>query len=119
MAKKRIYISGGITGLPLQDVEKCFNYAELILNTKGWCAVNPMKLNLPKSQKKTWENFMINDLKALIPCHAIYMLRDWQKSNGARIEHAFAIAMNKTVYYHSDVPTVEHLLFLEREVSNG
>lgn len=114
---KSIYISGGITGRLIEDVEKNFRYAELILHQKGWNVVNP--LNIDHQENSTWATYMLTDLAALIPCDAIYMLQDWNKSHGARIEHAFAIAMGKMIYYSASVPTVEHLEFLEGGKDNG
>lgn len=109
---KSIYISGKITGLPETEAFHNFLFAEAMLASNGWACVNPMKIGFG-AMEKSWANFMIADLKALIPCNAIYMLSNWHESQGARIEHAFAIAMAKEVYYQSRI-----INFLE-EVSNG
>lgn len=107
---KTIYISGKITGLPEQQARDNFAYAEQLLRREGWEVINPFDIDL-KEKEKTWANFMLADIEALIPCDAIFMLKDWMDSNGAYIEHAFARAMEKEIYYQSS------LMF--EEVSNG
>lgn len=108
---KSIYISGKITGLPEDQVRNNFSSAEFVLSQQGWNVINPLWIDL-NGQEKTWANFMIEDLKALIPCDAIFMLSNWMESSGAKIEHSFAIAMGKEVYYQSTLIQAE-------EVTNG
>jgi hypothetical protein len=42
---------------------------------------------------------MLEDLRVLSQCQGIYMLEDWVKSPGAKIEHDFAIRMGITIWY--------------------
>jgi hypothetical protein len=98
MKKSKIYISGKITGLDLQEAENLFNEAETMLLKREYCeVVNPMKLDHSKHDQ-TWESFMMVDLKALIDCDGIYMLENWESSKGARIEHQLAEQLGLKFY---------------------
>jgi hypothetical protein len=94
----KIYISGQITGLDYADAYQRFEQAEKQLKDENWDEiVNPMKLN--HEHDKTWENYMLVDIKALFECDAIYMLNNWCNSKGARIERSIAIEMGLEIIY--------------------
>ena len=42
---------------------------------------------------------MKRDLNALLSCDLIYMLRGWEKSEGAKIEHRLATMLSMTILY--------------------
>lgn len=92
----RIYISGQITGLKLEDARALFERAEILLQERGYIPVNPMKLN-PHTDGKTWKEYMLDDLNALFDCEAIYLLDNWQGSKGARIEYQVAKEMDMVI----------------------
>lgn len=85
--KKRIYISGKISGMEEKAFE-LFEEAEMLLHTYGYEVINPMKL--PHNHDKQWHSYMREDIKALCECDAIYMLRNWKDSRGAQIEFELA-----------------------------
>ena len=84
----KIYISGKITGLPLETAKSKFYEAEKNLISQGHIVVNPM--SLPHNHSQTWLEYMKEDIKALLDCDAIYMLKGWQESKGACIEFNLA-----------------------------
>lgn len=92
------YISGKITGNP--DYKKNFAAAEKQLIASG-CReseiFNPARVTLPLSA--TWKDYMRHDLKILLECNEVYMLRDWQDSEGARLEHFIAKKLGYQVTY--------------------
>lgn len=94
---KKIYISGPISGLPLETVYNNFTNAEVQLLEQGYEVVNPLNNGLPSNA--TWEEHMRADLKLLLDCDAIYMLEGWEKSRGARIEYALAIDLKMDIQY--------------------
>lgn len=81
---EKCYISGMITGLDIIEAKKTFEQAEKFVKTIGYKPINPMKL--PHNHDKKWESFMKKDITALIDCQAIYMIENWQKSKGAKLE---------------------------------
>jgi hypothetical protein len=94
----RIYISGQISGLEYADAFERFEQAENKFKDDNWDEiVNPMKLN--HEHDKSWENYMLVDIKALFECDAIYMLNNWGNSKGARIERSIAIEMDIIIIY--------------------
>lgn len=93
----KIYISGKITGLEFCQAMKNFDDAAQIIALHGLKPINPMKL--PQDHDKSWKSYMKEDLKALKGCIAIFMLKDWEDSRGARIEHWFALRYGYFVYY--------------------
>ncbi|MCP3682106.1 MAG: DUF4406 domain-containing protein [bacterium] len=99
--QKRIYLSGKITGLRYEDAKVLFEQAEKELIKKEWTQasiVNPMKIQFC-IDCKSWEQIMVEDIKHLLFCDSIYMLRNWGSSRGARIEYAIAKEMKKTIIF--------------------
>jgi hypothetical protein len=93
----KVYISGKITGLCLEQARSNFADAELQLLCQGYEPVNPM--TLPHNHAGEWEDYMALDIAELTKCDAIYMLPDWQESNGARLELKIAKHLNKQIIY--------------------
>ena len=96
----RIYISGKISGLDIKVAEGLFEQMENLLQQKGFIPVNPMKL-VPYDPALTWEDYMVEDIRAIFACQAIVMLDNWHLSRGAKIEHAIAQQIGLEIYYPS------------------
>lgn len=84
----KVYISGPISGHPYEDAEKNFNDAELRLQENGFEVVNPLNNGL--SANHTWCEHMKADIKLLMECDTIYLLKGYQDSKGAMIEYDLA-----------------------------
>ena len=93
----KVYISGKISGLEYSDVEKKFNDAQKLLESKGFEVVNPLNNGL--SKEHPWERHIVRDIEMLLPCEAVYMLDNWDASVGAGIEYDIATRMNKNVFF--------------------
>lgn len=91
----KIYISGRITGNKNYISE--FNEAEGFLKLSRFEVVNPIKENRYE-ENKTWKDYMIQDIKLLLSCDAIYMLSGWRRSKGARLEHYIAKKLGLKIY---------------------
>ena len=85
----KVYISGSITKDP--DYREHFRAAEEKLRGMGMKVFNPAKFDADPD--KTWEDYMRADIAELMRCRAIYMLKGWKKSRGARIEYKLARAL--------------------------
>lgn len=90
----RLYISGGITGIP--DFEAAFAAAEAQLRAVGHEPLNPAALQ-PAVEERAWVDYMRADLKLLVDCDAIALLPGWERSKGARLEVEVATALGMPV----------------------
>ena len=92
----RIYISGKITDN--NNYIEQFEEAEKWLTEQGYDVINPSKLALYYTHLY-YADFIEIDLALLKLCDAIFMLANWQDSNGAKTELAVAKSLGKTVKY--------------------
>lgn len=89
-----IFLSGKMTGLP--DFGRvAFREAEQQLRSAGWEVLNPAVLPTGISREKC----LPITLAMLDAADAIYMLRGWEDSAGARIELDYAKYQGKHIIY--------------------
>jgi len=86
----KVYISGKISGIE-REARKEFAKAELLLALNGYEPINPF--NLDHDHDNSWEEYMKVDIEAMLKCQAICMLKGWQESEGAKIEHTLASSL--------------------------
>lgn len=84
----KIYIAGKISGLHYAEVEAKFNQAKQHLRNWGYEPISPLDNDCASS---CWAEQMMACLPLLLSCGGIYLLSDWEQSDGARIEHTFAL----------------------------
>lgn len=96
---KRIFISGKISGEPVIDTVRRFQSVEFDMKiSEPTEFINP--LELPGIHFGiSYEEAMNICLTALETCDTIYMLRDWQESKGARMEHERAKELGLKIMY--------------------
>lgn len=90
-----IYISGKITGT--DDYMERFAAVEKRLKVDGHRVINPVKICSHIQPGSTWEKYMRTCIRALTRADAIYLLRDWRKSPGAKLEYQIALALGMNV----------------------
>lgn len=73
-----------------------FINATYYLTNLGHEAINPQALE--HRHGGTWKEFMRVDLKALVDCDAIYLLKGWHISKGARLERYIAYLLDIKVF---------------------
>lgn len=127
--KLKIYVSGPMTGYKDYNYPK-FERIAAELRAKGYDVVNPSSevkpmLNNGKeitidklhkmmdngqiSEKEAWRCFLRGDIVALlVECNAIYMLKNWKKSKGARMERTNAKRMDFE-YFEEGYPEIDLL----------
>ena len=110
--KLKIYIAGPMRGLPDSNSPAFYDAEKFLLNKKVWEPINPARLDL-ETQLTTEElvttfdadeatflkEAMKKDLEELFECDYVYMLQGWEKSYGARVEHALAVYLGLGVMY--------------------
>ncbi len=105
---KVVYVAGPYRSTCEWQLEEFLRHAEdesLKLWKKGWAVICPHKntahfggaLNIPNS---VW---LDGDLEILKRCDAIYMLKGWEGSEGAKGELSLAENINIPVYYEGEV----------------
>jgi len=118
---KRIYIAGKMTGevetpdLMQKCIEKFNNYG-MSLSFGRWSQPqNLLSRNADSTIAFThgffinwsliseggadWLTYMRNDIKTLMLCDEIHMLKDWESSKGAKIEHDLAKSLGIKIVY--------------------
>lgn len=103
MKKKRVYISGKMTGLPKWLWVARFKSAEMKLMEMGMQPINPARMQLPEEWEIDHDTYIMMDLELLNTCDAIYMLANWKTSTGARIERDWAIRKHKEIMYEEEI----------------
>lgn len=94
----KVYISGMVTSLPIEEARENFSQAQETLEKYGFEVVNPLNNGL--SPDDPWLAHMKVDIKLLMDCDAIYMLNNWEDSRGAKIEHDLAVSLGYNIIEH-------------------
>lgn len=94
----KIYISGNISsfGNSEQNVEE-FYLVEDKLRKLGHKTVNPCKY-----ESKSWAKNLARDILLIEKCDAIFMLKGWDKSEGAKLENGIANKLKKKILTDQD-----------------
>lgn len=91
-----IYIAGPMTGYENFNFQ-AFDSAELELVAACWNVENPTKHGIVEGA--TWEDYMLSCLGQISKCGSMFMLKGWENSRGAIIEHALATTLSLDIYY--------------------
>lgn len=90
----KIYIAGKITNNPCYKEQ--FAAAEEKLKKQGHEVINPAK-----NQGYTYKEYIDTGLFELMHCDAIYLMKNWETSCGARLEHAYAATVGMEILSES------------------
>jgi len=100
---KVIYIAGPMTGLPEYN-RPAFNAAAAQIREMWRCTelptivINPTR-NYGGDQTLTHVQYMRYSIHQLLIVDAVYMLNNWQFSEGACCEHTIAKSLGLDIYY--------------------
>lgn len=102
----RIYIAGPMRGYENNN-HKAFDMAERFLSKKRvWNPVNPARIDreagvdpADNMTKLELREALKRDVGLVFGCECMYMLRGWERSEGARMEHAIATALSMGIQY--------------------
>ena len=92
-----VYVSGPMAGLPDRNFPTFLAEAKR-LRELGYVVWNPAEIN-KDVENKTRAECLRADISALACCNMIQMLPGWRKSQGARLEHRIAKALEMKVFY--------------------
>lgn len=89
----KIYIAGKITGL--ENYKEIFDNKEKELTAAGHRVLNPSVF--PKGFEQ--EEYLEICYSMIDVCDGVYFLDNWTDSNGAKLEHEYAIKNDKWIRY--------------------
>lgn len=93
----RVYIAGQVTDRTDDELEVFFDAEKKLLDT-GFTVVNPVTL-CRNAGITDWIPCMALCLDEVTKCSMVFMLQNWEDSNGAKLERAFAIRQGILVVY--------------------
>ena len=96
----KIYIAGKITGETESDIQNKFFAAKTNLIRQGHKTMSPAVLTA--NQDFEHEDYMHICYAMIDVCDAVYMLSDWQKSKGTRMELQYAADHQKEIMYEDE-----------------
>ena len=96
----KVYIAGKITGENRASVAEKFASAMCKLKSAGHLPFNPSVL--PDYEEVDHADYMHICFAMIDVCDAIYMLKDWQTSAGARAELQYAAEWKKKIMYEDE-----------------
>ena len=96
--KRKFYIAGPMTGMPGLNFE-AFDEAQKHLESQGFNVVNPAESGRKwladhggrQPNEVEYEAIMRDCFDAIRKCDAIYLLKGWETSPGAKREASFAL----------------------------
>lgn len=99
---KTVYLSGKITGT--DDYESRFLAAEKKMRERGFDVSNPVRAGKWLERylapaTPTWVQYMKSAIKAMMCADAIYMLKGYRESKGARLELFLAKILQYEIIY--------------------
>lgn len=101
--KPLVYIAGPI-GTSTDARERFAKGAQEVAQL-GYRPVSPLELcggTTHVNACHTWREHMIMDIRALLECHGIYLLRGWENSRGARLEKLIADGLDMMVMFQGE-----------------
>ena len=105
----KVYISGAITNNP--QYKEQFAAAEEILLAAGHTVINPAR-----NQGDSYRELINVGLFELMQCDAIYLLRGYEKSTGATLEHDYAMTVGLEIMKeYPDVIGMDDVLLDKRD----
>ena len=101
----KIYIAGKITGD--KNYKTKFKRAEKLLRSLGHSVMNPAWI--APSDDFTWTDYMQISGMMQARCNAVYFLKGWKESEGARLEFKRCHQLNQTAFFEDSAFSLEEL----------
>ena len=106
MTRLKIYIAGPMRGYERNNHDAFDRAEKLLLKKKIWNPINPAKIDREEGvdpednmTKLELRQALKRDVNLIFDCDCMYMLTGWGRSEGARMEHALALALGLGIQY--------------------
>jgi len=102
MKRDKVYISGPVSSIGLDEARRRFGKAEADLQKQGYRTCNPLKMRLCVwlAQHGHYRLCLLLQLLWMWwTCSCIFLMTDWHTSDGARLERSFARCLGLTALY--------------------
>lgn len=100
----KIFISGQISGLPLDAAKAAFAEAADLLRSQGHNPVSTFDTGLPDGS--SWDQHMLANIALLTTCDKIFMMAGWERSRGSRVEYKIAVERRMPVIFATNANKV-------------
>jgi len=110
--KPVVYLSAAMSGVPYFNYP-AFDAMAARFRAAGWSVVSPADHDRHEGIEPDPEGRPVSaaeyarlirwDVSALMTCDAICMLKGWQSSRGADLEHKFAVALGLRIMYEEGI----------------
>ena len=100
----KIYVAGKITGLEREATVSKFERARQELTSRGYTVLIPTVL--PVLEELSHEDYLHMCFAMIDVCEAVYMLADWERSKGAKMELQYAKDKRNFIMFQ----VVEHIM---------
>jgi len=128
MKRDKIYISGPVSSIGLEEARRRFGKAEADLQKQNYRTCNPLLMRFPVWLSLHCGRFgyvaclLLQLLWMWWTCSCIFLMTDWHTSDGARLERSFARCLGLTALYEQkrkplNVPAPTHVLTPEKKTS--
>jgi D-alanyl-D-alanine dipeptidase len=112
----KVYISGMITALKHDEYRNAFKATAKLIEESGHTPVDPSDLGKP--EHRSWHYYMKKAIPQLCDCDAIYMLNNYRKSRGAKLELTIAEGLDMPVFYQMIEETADSQRLLNLDIGN-
>lgn len=102
----RYYVAGPMSGYEYYNYP-AFDAAEKYLVAIGHKVITPANLSreIGTDPIQPMDVYAKADIEAIFCADTLYFLKGWEKSVGARAEHALAVWLGKEIYYETSLET--------------
>jgi len=99
---KTVYISGPISKIKKKEAEANFLRAEDHLRSQGYFVINPFTCIIESDElpaKEKWNDCMRQAIKLVAEADEMYMLENWNMSQGCILERMLALQLDMPINY--------------------
>lgn len=108
MTVKVLYVAGPMTGYPEFNYPHFMDVEDKLL-AQGFTVLNPARADeyhkslMPNCEdcivgrKHTWEWYMRQTIAMMLRADGVALLRGWQQSRGAKVEHGLAVTLGMPI----------------------